>query len=47
LVIYLEQTQDRGKAVLYARRLLQLEPDNQGLRQMLDEPVDSERNSSK
>jgi tetratricopeptide (TPR) repeat protein len=47
LVIYLEQTQDRGKAALYARRLLQLEPDNQGLRQMLDQPVDSERNSSK
>jgi tetratricopeptide (TPR) repeat protein len=47
LVIYLEQTQDRGNAALYARRLLQLEPDNQGLRQMLDEPVDSERNSSK
>jgi tetratricopeptide (TPR) repeat protein len=47
LVIYLVQMQDRGKAVLYARRLLQLEPDNQGLRQMIDEPVDSERNSSK
>jgi tetratricopeptide (TPR) repeat protein len=47
LVIYLEQTHDRGKAVLYARRLLQLEPDNQGLRRMLDEPVDQERNSSK
>ena len=47
LVIYLGQAQDRGQAVLYARRLLQLEPDNQGLRQMLDEPVDSEKSSNK
>jgi predicted CXXCH cytochrome family protein len=46
LVIYLDQAHDRGKAVLYARRLLQLEPDNQGLRQMLHEPVDSEKSSS-
>lgn len=47
LVIYLHQTHDRGQAVLYARRLLELEPDNQGLRHMLEEPVDSEKNSSK
>ena len=47
LVTYLDQTQDRGKVVLYARRLLQLEPDNQRLRQMLDEPVDSEKSSSR
>jgi tetratricopeptide (TPR) repeat protein len=46
LVVYLGQAHDRGKAVLYARRLLQLEPDNRGLRQMLDEPVDSEKSSS-
>jgi tetratricopeptide (TPR) repeat protein len=43
LVIYLEQNHDRGEAVRYARRLLQLEPENQGLRQMLDEPADSEK----
>jgi predicted CXXCH cytochrome family protein len=47
LVVYLDQTQDRGKAASYARRLLQLEPDNQGLRRMLDEPVDSEKSSNK
>ena len=47
LVIYLDQTHDRRKAVPYARRLLQLEPDNQGLRRMLDEPIDSEKDSSK
>ena len=47
LVIYLDQTRNRGKDLLYARRLLQLEPDNQGLRRMLDEPVDSEKSSSK
>ena len=47
LVIYLDQTRNRGKDLRYARRLLQLEPDNQGLRRMLDEPVDSEKSSSK
>lgn len=47
LVIYLDQTRQRRQAVLYARRLLQLEPDNQGLRRMLDEQVDSEKSSSR
>jgi tetratricopeptide (TPR) repeat protein len=47
LVIYLDQTRKREQAVLYARRLLQLEPDNQRLRRMLDEPVDSDKSSSK
>jgi Flp pilus assembly protein TadD len=47
LVVYLDQTHDRGKAVPYARRLRQLEPDNQGLRQMLNEPLDSEKSPNK
>jgi tetratricopeptide (TPR) repeat protein len=47
LVIYLDQTHYRARALQYARRLLQLEPDNLGLRQMLDQPVESEKSPSK
>jgi tetratricopeptide (TPR) repeat protein len=47
LVIYLDQTRKRGRAVLYARRLLQLEPDDLALRRMVDEPVDSDKSSSR
>lgn len=47
VVIYLDQTHDRAGALPYARRLLQLEPDNQELHHMLDELVDSEKSSSR
>jgi hypothetical protein len=47
VVIYLDRTHDHAEALPYARRLFELEPDNQELRQMLDEPVDSEKSSSR